>query len=117
MLQTSKETKPTFASYLLKQALRSSNMTARQLAQKTGIAEGRISNYIHDKHDPTVEQFVKLCNAVGFALLLTPIAQANDDNGIILAQLLELSDAILVGVIPRNPRDLPGTFHELINVK
>ena len=92
-------------------------MTARQLAQKTGIAEGRISNYIHGKHDPTVEQFVKLCNAIGLALSLTPIAQANDDNGIILAQLLELSDAILVGAIPRSPRDLLGTFRELTNVQ
>ncbi len=115
-MQTSTEPKPTVASYLLKQALQSSNMTARQLAQKTGIAEGRISNYIHGKHDPTVEQFAKLCNALGVNLSLATIAQANDDNGITLAQLLELSDAILVGAIRRNPKDLPGTFHELINV-
>jgi len=92
-------------------------MTARQLARKTGIAEGRISNYSHGKHDPTVEQFVKLCNAMGLTFSLTPIAQANDKNGIMLAQLLDLSDAILVGAIPRIPRDLPGTFRELINVK
>ncbi len=92
-------------------------MTARQLAQKTGITEGRISNYAHGKHDPTVEQFVKLCNAMGFSFTLTPIEQANDQNGITLAQLLELSDAILVGAPPRNPRDLPGTFRELINVE
>ena len=92
-------------------------MTARQLAQKTGITEGRISNYAHGKHDPTVEQFVRLCKAMGFSFALIPVAQANDQNGITLAQLLELSDAILVGAPPRNPRDLPGTFRELINVE
>ena len=101
---------------MLKHALRNSNMTARQLAQRTGITEGRISNYIHGKHDPTVEQFVKLCHALGVTLSITTVAQANDDNGITLAQLLELSDAILVGAIPRNPKDLPGTFHQLTNV-
>ncbi len=114
-MRTLEERNPTTASYLLKQALRRSNMTARQLAQKTGVSEGRISNYLHGKHDPTVEQFAKLCNALGVNLTLTKVVQANDDNGITLAQLLELSDAILVGAIRRNPRDLPGTFHELIN--
>lgn len=115
-MQRSQEPKPTTASYLLKQALRSSNLTARQLAQKTGIAEGRISNYIHGKHDPTVEQFVKICNTLGATISLSSVAQANDNNGITLCRLLDLSDAILVGARRRKPTELPGTFRELINV-
>ncbi len=116
-MRASEERKPTTASYLLRLALQRSNMTARQLAQKTGVSEGRISNYLHGKHDPTVGQFAKLCNALGVSLSLTGVVEANDHNGITLAQLLDLSDAILVGTIRRSPRDLPGTFHELINAE
>ncbi len=79
---------------LMKLALRRSGMTARELAVKTSISEGRISDYLNGRHDPGSRQLLRILAATGHRLEIVPSLEA---NGLLLAQLLDLGDALSVG--------------------
>lgn len=98
------------ASDLLRRALARSGLTARQLAIETGISEGRISDYLSGRHDPRASRLAELLEAAGHQLSAVPRL---DRNGILLAELLELGDALSVGQ-ERRPRPLPPLFKELV---
>ncbi|MHB8438361.1 MAG: helix-turn-helix domain-containing protein [Acidimicrobiales bacterium] len=96
---------------LLYRALQRSGMNARQLAKATGISEGRISDYLSGRHIPGGAQLLRLLSATGYRLELVP---DSDGNGIILAELLDLVDAIEVGAPSWRERPLPPPFAELL---
>ncbi|MGH9056030.1 MAG: helix-turn-helix domain-containing protein [Acidimicrobiales bacterium] len=95
---------------LLKEALRRSGMTARELSVRTGVAEGRISDYLKGRHDPGLTRALHLVESTGFTFALVP---DRDRNGIVLAELLDLADALAVGT-PRTRRGSPPRFADLL---
>jgi transcriptional regulator with XRE-family HTH domain len=95
---------------LLREALDRSATSARRLAELTGVHEGRISDYLRGRHVPRGDQLLRLVRALGFDLRLTPDLSR---NGIVLAELLDLADALAVGAVERPPAPLPR-FQDLI---
>ena len=86
-------------------------MTARQLATSSGVSEGRISDYLNGRHIPGAAQLARLLSATGFRMELAP---DGDRHGILLAELLDLVDAIEVGAPPWRERPMPPPFRELV---
>lgn len=95
---------------LLREALDRSGTTARRLAELAGVHEGRISDYLHARHVPGGDQLLRLVRALGFDLRLAPDLSR---NGIVLAELLDLADALAVGSSGPPPAPLPR-FRDLI---
>ena len=52
-------------------------MTARQLALRTGIGEGRISDYLSGRHTPGSAQLLRMLAATGHGLRVVPNPDAN----------------------------------------
>ncbi len=48
-------------------ALETSGMSARQLADKIGVSPSRISDYIHNRAEPTLKIARQLCQVLGIA--------------------------------------------------
>ncbi|MCQ2188861.1 MAG: helix-turn-helix domain-containing protein [Paludibacteraceae bacterium] len=48
-------------------ALETSGMSARQLADKINVSPSRISDYIHDRAEPTLKIARQLCQVLGIA--------------------------------------------------
>lgn len=97
---------------LLRTSLRESGLTARQLAARTGISEGRISDYLSGRHTPGSAQLQRMLAATGHRL---EVARDLDANGLVLPELLDLADAIAAdhGRPPRDGR-LP-LFNDLVS--
>ena len=55
--------------YLREQVI-TSNLTHQQIADQTGFIQQNISRMLHGKYSPTVDNFIKLANAVGFSVEL-----------------------------------------------
>lgn len=89
---------------LLRTSLRESGLTARQLAARTGISEGRISDYLSGRHTPGSAQLQRMLAATGHGLR---VVRDLDANGLILPELLDLSDAVAVD------RGRPGRAEKL----
>ena len=104
----------TAAGYLLQQALRRSGMTAREAALRSGISEGRISDYISGRHDPSVGQLFRVLRAMNCTIEVVRVEPACDDNGLELERLLDLADAISVGAAERKFDDRLPSFLELV---
>jgi transcriptional regulator with XRE-family HTH domain len=98
-------------SLLIREALVRSGMTASRLSESTGISEGRISDYVNGRHSPNSLQLVKILAAAGFRIELKPNL---DDNGLILAELLKLTDMISTGSETNICADRIPIFRELI---
>jgi transcriptional regulator with XRE-family HTH domain len=88
------------ASSLLRQARRQAGLTLRQLAVRSGIGEARISDYEHDRHQPSVAMLQKLLDAAGFELVATPKSKPRADppdperNARLFVDVLSLADAV-----------------------
>lgn len=95
---------------LLREALSRSGLSARELARRTGVTEGRISDYLSGRHDPGANRFIQLVRAADFGLRLEP---NRDRNGVVLAELLDLGDALAVGGEAPKPERL-SSFSELL---
>ncbi len=78
------------ASALLYSALDRAGLNSRELSRRSGVAEGRISDYLSGRHDPGVDRLAVLMAACGYELRLTP---RRDGNGSVLAQRLDEADA------------------------
>ena len=76
---------------LLRQALNEAGMTARQLSTRTGISEGRISDYLSGRHVPGSAQLLRMLRATGHTIGLVRDLSA---NGLILPELLDLADSV-----------------------
>lgn len=82
-----------------------SGLKARQLAASTGISEGRISDYLSGRHRPGSAQLARMLAATGHRLRLE---RDLDRNGLALAELLDLADALSVDhERPGRQDDLP----------
>jgi transcriptional regulator with XRE-family HTH domain len=105
------------AAGILRQALRRSGLTARELARRTSVSEARISDYVHGRHDPRAGRLLDLVEATGHRLLMAPKVGSGGDgvggdgagapgtrvfelNGMRLAELLDLGEALTVGRKP-----------------
>ena len=94
---------------LLDDALRCSGLSARDLAGRTGVAEGRISDYRAGRHDPGASRLLELLKAAGMEVRLG----ANfDRNGLILGELFDLADALAAGGFATRDERIPS-FSEL----
>lgn len=98
------------ASSILREALSHSGMTARELSRRTGVTEGRISNYLSGKHEPGADRLIDLVAATGHEVSLR---RDLDRNGLVLGELMDLADALCVDGETRRADRLP-TFKELI---
>ena len=102
------------AASLLRAALRRSGLSARELSARTGVSEGRISDYLHGRHDPGVRRLLVLLEAAGHTLAVVPAAKAFDRNGLVLPELLDLAEALAVGARSGSPRPAPPRFRDLV---
>lgn len=57
---------PTLGEIIL-DALETSGMSARQLAEKINVSPSRISDYIHNRAEPTLKIARQLCQVLGIA--------------------------------------------------
>jgi transcriptional regulator with XRE-family HTH domain len=76
---------------LLRTAMDRAGMSARQLAAKSGVSEGRVSDYLHARHTPGAAQLLRLLAATGHSLEVVPDLDA---NGLVLPEVLELGQAL-----------------------
>lgn len=99
----------TTAAQMLRQARLRAGLSLRELAARTGVGEGRIGDYEHGRHQPSVERLQLLLRATGHDLIavprpgeMPPVAPAGRPasavdvrrNGAVLASLLSLNDAV-----------------------
>ncbi len=97
---------------LLRNALQHSGLSAREVARRSGISEGRLSDYVHGRHVPGSAQLLRILSATGFRVGLTPDL---DHNGVLLAELLDLADAVMVDTDrPVDTTELPR-FRDLVS--
>jgi len=96
---------------LLGSALDRAGINARELSRRSGVAEGRISDYLSGRHDPGVVRLAGLLAACGYELRLTP---RRDGNGLVLTERLDEAEAAgpARGAEPAPPE--PPTWAELV---
>lgn len=99
------------AAGLLREALRQSGMTARRLSARTGISEGRVSDYLRGRHTPGSGQLLRMLAATGRRLEVVPDL---DGNGLVLPELLDLADAVAVDAHRPGRAERPPLFRELV---
>jgi len=96
------------ASALLGSALDRAGLNARELSRRSGVAEGRISDYLSGRHDPGVARLSVLLAACGYELRLVP---RRDHNGLVLAELLARAESAGKA---RTAQPEPPTWAELV---
>lgn len=102
------------AAELIQRAMHRSSLSARRLAVRTGISEGRISDYLSGRYSPGSEQLVRIVEATGHQLALQPDFDA---NGLTLPELLGLAEALSVDPErPARTEHLPR-FRDLITAR
>ncbi len=99
---------------MIREALRNSGMTARRLSEVAGVSEGRISDYLSGRHDPGTARLARLLEGTGHALAVVPMDRSFDRNGIVLAELLDLGDALAIGARPTGEREPLARFADLV---
>lgn len=58
--------KPTLGS-LIREALDNAGMTAKELASRIGVSASRVSEYIHDKSQPSLRVTRQICETLGLS--------------------------------------------------
>lgn len=110
------------ASTLLRQARRQAGLTLRQLAVRSGVGEARISDYEHDRHQPSVAMMQKLLDAAGFELVAEPKSKPGAHppdpgrNARLFVDVLSLADAVPFADLPeggRPGRPAPPTWAQI----
>ena len=97
---------------MLREARGRSGMRLRELSRITGVAESRISDYEHGRHQPSVAMLERLLAATNHSLVpvwRSPIDVAR--NARIFADVLSFADALPA---PPGRRDAPPTWSELV---
>lgn len=90
------------ASELIARVRRASGCTQTQLARRSGLDRSVLSAYENGRRQPSVAALGRIAAAGGMQLDLTPSrnAAADEHAGRVLAQVLELAEAL-----PYRPRD------------
>jgi transcriptional regulator with XRE-family HTH domain len=80
----------------------SSGLTQTELARRSGLDRSALSAYEHGRRQPSVGALARIAAAVGMELDLAPArnAAADEHAGRVLAQVLELAEAL-----PYRPRE------------
>jgi transcriptional regulator with XRE-family HTH domain len=83
------------ASEILRLARRQAGLSVRQLAAVSGVAESRISDYEHGRHQPSVAMLQRLLDATGHDLIAVRRGRVDlERNARVLADVLTLVDAV-----------------------
>lgn len=86
------------AATILRSARRAAGLSVRQLAGASGVAESRISDYEHGRHQPSAAMLDRLLRATGRELESVPLRRADPvRNSRMLADVLSLVDAVPFG--------------------
>lgn len=90
------------AGQLIGRIRRDSGLTQAELARRTGMQSSVLSAYEHGRRQPSVAALARIAAAAGMELHLAPThdAAAQEHTGEILAQVLDLAEAL-----PYRPRD------------
>ena len=48
------------------------SMTVAELSRISGLSEGSIAGYLHDRHEPSLFAVCCICHALGFSVGVTP---------------------------------------------
>ncbi|HEX5268590.1 MAG TPA: helix-turn-helix transcriptional regulator [Acidimicrobiales bacterium] len=79
----------------LRSARTRAGLSVRQLAQQSGVAESRISDYEHGRHQPSVAMLQRLLDAAGHDLIAVRRARVDPErNARVFADVLSLVDAV-----------------------
>lgn len=103
----------------LRRARTEAGLSARELSRRSGVAESRISDYEHGRHQPSVAMLQRLLDATGHELLALPRVRVIDPerNGRVFADVLSLVDAIPFGDLrkqSRGTRPEPPRWSDLV---
>lgn len=81
---------------------RATGFTQTELARRSGVDRSALSAYEHGRRQPSVAALARIAAAAGMELDLAPSrnAAAEEHAGRVLAQVLELAEAL-----PYRPRD------------
>jgi transcriptional regulator with XRE-family HTH domain len=107
------------AAEILCSARRQAGLSVRQLAAASGVAESRISDYEHGRHQPSVAMLQRLLEATGHDLVAIRRGRIDPErNARVFADVLTFVDAIPFTSWP-GPRDRsrppPPTWSEVTN--
>jgi transcriptional regulator with XRE-family HTH domain len=91
-----------FAGDLIGRIRRTTGFSQTELARRSGIDRSALSAYEHGRRQPSVAALARIAAAAGLELDLTASrgAAAEEHAGRVLAQVLELAEAL-----PYKPRD------------
>jgi transcriptional regulator with XRE-family HTH domain len=107
------------AADILRAARLEAGMTARRLANVSGVAESRISDYEHGRHQPSVAMLQRLLDATGHDLVAVRRVDP-ERNARVFADVLSLVDAVpFASMHQRSGRERPSppTWTELTERK
>ncbi len=98
---------------LIAQIRRTSGLSQAEIARRSGLQSSVLSAYEHGRRQPSVAALARIAAAAGMQLDLAalPGAAAEEHAGRILAQVLELAEAL-----PYRPRD-ELTYPPLIQLR
>jgi transcriptional regulator with XRE-family HTH domain len=86
----------------LRRARTDAGLSVRELARRSGVAESRISDYEHGRHQPSVAMLQRLLDATGHDLIAVRRGGVDPErNGRVFADVLSLVDAIPFGDLQR----------------
>ncbi|HZU72107.1 MAG TPA: helix-turn-helix transcriptional regulator [Acidimicrobiales bacterium] len=107
------------AGELLRLARTSAGLTLRQVADRTGVAESRLSDYERGRHQPSAAMLARLLEATGHQLVAR--RRPGPDpfrNGAVLADLLSFVDAVPFSAMHERSgrtRARPPTWAEVLS--
>lgn len=101
------------ASELIERIRHTSGLSQAELARRSGLQSSVLSAYEHDRRQPSVAALARIARAAGMRLDLAPSpnAAAEEHAGRILAQVLDLAEAL-----PYRPRE-ELTYPPLIQLR
>ena len=104
------------AAEILRAARRAAGLNVRQLARASGVAESRISDYEHGRHQPSAAMLDRLLRATGRELGARPLSPIDPArNGAVLADVLSLADAVpSPAALGRQGRPPPPRWRDLV---
>lgn len=105
------------AAEILRSARRAAGLNVRRLARASGVAESRISDYEHGRHQPSAAMLDRLLRATGRELGSRPLPRVDPArNAGTFADLLSLVDAVPFGALKqgRRRRPAPPRWRDLV---
>lgn len=103
----------------LRRARTEAGLSVRELSRRSGVAESRISDYEHGRHQPSVAMLQRLLDSTGHELIAVRRARIDPRrNALVFADVLSLADAIPFGALREQSgraRPDPPRWSDLVN--